>query len=86
MLKFIPTALCASLSVSEVRLTLDNVQNTGMNFYLLAVSYSRLKEGDDDVTVPLLSASEGRRDEENLTGLPNPCRLSIGGHNPSYAY
>jgi hypothetical protein len=56
------------------------------DFYLLAVSYGRLQKGNDDVTVPLLSASKGRRDEENLTGLPNPCSLSIGGHDPSYAY
>jgi hypothetical protein len=55
-------------------------------FYLLTVSYGRLREGDDDVTVPLLSATKGGRDEENLTGLPNPCSLSIGGDDPSYAY
>ena len=57
-------------------------------FYLLAVPYGRLQDDDDDVTVPLLSASKGRQNEENLTGLPNPCSLSIGGgrHTPSYAY
>jgi hypothetical protein len=54
-------------------------------FYLLAVTYGRLQDDDDDVTVPLLSASKGRQNEENLTGLPNPCGLSIGGHTPPYA-
>ncbi|HEX6283199.1 MAG TPA: hypothetical protein VFZ67_13320 [Nitrososphaera sp.] len=45
---------------------------TGRIFYLLAVSYVRLQDDDDDVTVPLLSASKGRQNEENITGLPNP--------------
>jgi hypothetical protein len=42
-----------------------------MIFYLLAATYVRLQDDDDDVTVPLLSASNGRQNEENLTGLPN---------------
>jgi hypothetical protein len=64
----------------------QHVQLTGRVFYLLAVSYGRLQEDDDEVTVPLLSASKSRLDEENLTGLLNLCNLSIGGSDPSYAY
>jgi hypothetical protein len=79
-------SLNASLKAADIGPALDTVQIKGRIFYLLTVSYGRLPEGDDDVTVPLLSAIKGRRDEENLTGLPNPCSLSIGGDDPSYAY
>jgi hypothetical protein len=86
MLKLDSTALCLSLKCRLTRTGFRQRTNHRRIFYLLAVSYGRLQKGDDDVTVPLLSASKGRRDEENLTGLPNPCSLSIGGHDPSYAY
>lgn len=56
---------------------MNTVRITGRIFYLLAVTYVRLQDDDDDVTVPLLSASNGRQNEENLTGLPNLCSLSM---------
>lgn len=74
------------LGAADLRKVLDSVRFTGRVFYLLALSHGRLQEDDDEVTVPLLSASKSRLDEENLTGLLNLCSLSIGGNDPSYAY
>jgi hypothetical protein len=42
-------------------------------FYLHAIYYGRLQDDDDDVTVPLLSVSNGRQNEENLPD----CRIPI---------
>ena len=66
------------LGAADLRKVFDSVYGSQVGFfYLLAVSYGRLQEDDDEVTVPLLSASKSRSDEENLTGLLNLCSLSI---------
>ena len=86
MLKLDQKKSICHLGAADLGKVLDRVQFTGRVFLSLCGFIREAAEDDDEVTVPLLSASESRLDEENLTGLLNLCSLSIEGGDPSYAY
>ena len=73
------TAVIGIIANLKIRNYLSTFELSGRVFYLFVVSYGRLQDDNDDVTVPLLSASIGRQNEEKQPDCRIPAALSIGG-------